>query len=340
MMVNSSTVSNCSVEPQHVSVTVLLTLVFLVGFGFNIFCLWVFCYRVRHWNSGTILQFNLALSDALAAPATTMVAVYFANDASWKFGRGLCVVKITLLTVHFFGSIFFLMLISIHRYVAVVHFNRRNLMKQKSFVKKLCGGIWILALAQGVIYAAVLPSTKQDSHMQCLNIHQDKLTDAYFAINFVFFIIGFLLPFSVSVICYCLLASSVSQISTSTVHGPAVKAKSLRMITVCIVIIGLCFLPLNITRTIAVVMKKFYSNKCDALDHVEAAYYVCWIFAGINCSLDPLIYFFGSNSFRTVIRRSLKVLQVEKDNDNRNETISHTGRGNTGENIVNNETTS
>lgn len=340
-MVNSSnpTASNCTVHSQHISISVVLTLVFLVGFGLNVFSLWVFCCRVRHWNSGTILQFNLALSDALATPASIMIAVYFANDASWPFGWFLCNVKITLLSVHFYGSILFLMLISIHRYVAVVRFNRHNLMKQKSFVKKLCGWIWIYVLAQGITYAVLLPSTKEDSHMQCLSIHQDGLTDAYFAINFVHFIVAFLLPFSISAICYGLLASSVSQINTSTAHGPAVKAKSLKMIAVCLVIFGLCFLPLNVTRTVGVVVKRYYSDRCGVLDHVETAYYVCWIFAGVNCSLDPLIYFFGSHNFRTVIRRSLKVLHGEKDNDNRNEseTISHTGRRNI--NTVNNEAT-
>lgn len=332
-------VSECKFEPQPQSITVILILVFLVGFGLNIFSLWVFCRRIRHWNSGTILQFNLALSDALGTPGSILVAVSFFT--SLPFGKFFCTVKIIVLSLHFYGSIFFLMLISIHRYVAVVHFNRHNFMKQKSFVKKLCGCMWTILLAKGVIFAILLPQTTEDDHTQCLSIHQGNLTHAhrYFIINFVLFIVGFLLPFSVSAVCYGLLASSVSQINTSTAHGPAVRTKSLRMIAVCLLIFGLCFLPLNVTRTIGVVLRIYYPCKCDVLDRVEVAYYICWIFAGVNCSLDPLIYFFGSHNFRTVIRRSLKLLKGQKDTENKNEseTISHTGRRNI--KAVNNETT-
>ncbi|XP_062400012.1 P2Y purinoceptor 4 [Sardina pilchardus] len=322
---SSSQTTDCTPEVQHVSLAVFITLVFVVGFCLNGFSLWVFCCRMPRWNSGTVLQFHLALSDALATPATIMAAVYFANDSSWPFGRFLCQVKIGLLSAHFYGSTLFLMLISIHRYVAVVHFNRSSLMKQKTFVKKVCVGIWIFLLAKGIIYGYLLPSTTEKSrHVQCLTIHQKQLVDSYFVINFILFIVGFLLPFSVSAACYGLLASSVSQINPSTAHGPAVKSKSLRMIAVCLLIFGLCFLPLNVTRTIGVVVKRFYPDSCDVLRQVETAYYVSWILGGVNCCLDPLIYFFGSNNFRRTIWKSLKISREEKRSES--ETISQTGR--------------
>ncbi|KAK5909117.1 hypothetical protein CesoFtcFv8_003076 [Champsocephalus esox] len=55
------------------------------------------------------------------------VLFYFAMGSHWPFGRFLCQVKIALLSSHFYGGTIFLTLISIHRYAAVVHFNRRGL---------------------------------------------------------------------------------------------------------------------------------------------------------------------------------------------------------------------
>ncbi|XP_071014833.1 P2Y purinoceptor 2-like [Oncorhynchus clarkii lewisi] len=294
---NSSNTELCTVESQHGSIPVILILVFVVGFLLNSFSLWVFCLRIPHWSSGTTLQFNLALSDALGTPATPLMAVYLTNGSNWTFGPLLCVFKIVLLSAHFLGSILFLMLISIHHYVVVVKFNKSSHMKQNGFVRKLCGGVWLLLLVEALVLTYFLPPSKEGDKTQCLTIHQHDLTDVYFVINFFLLILGFLLPFSVAAESYRRLANSVSQLNINSARGLSVKIKSQRMIGICLVIFGLCFLPLNLVRTIGVVVNK-YSEACTMLRHLDTAYYVSFILAGVNSCLDPLLYCFGSQTFR------------------------------------------
>ncbi|XP_042344874.1 P2Y purinoceptor 4-like [Plectropomus leopardus] len=304
---NSSNDSGfCLGETQHLSITVHLCLVFFLGFLLNTFSLWVFCCRLASWTSGTTLQFHLALSDAIATPVTPMMAVYFAMGNDWPFGRFLCQVKIALLSSHFYGSTIFLTLISIHRYTAVVHFNKSSCMKRKEFIRKLCAGVWSVLLIQALIYAFMLPPSKEGSNSQCLSIHQRNLTDVYFVINFILFILGFLFPFLVSAICYGRLANTLTHLNISTAKGLKVKVKSQRMIGMCLVIFGLCFLPMNIIRTVAVVLKKYYPHECHVLQQIETAYYTSWILAGVNSCLDPLLYCFGSQNFRDAFQ-SLRI---------------------------------
>ncbi|XP_056601177.1 lysophosphatidic acid receptor 6 [Triplophysa dalaica] len=318
VILSHSNTSTCSPEPQHMSLAVILCLVYVMGLLLNGFSLWVFTCRIHKWDSGVLLLFNLALSDAIITPLTPLMAAYLAMG-NWIFGKFACQLKIAVLSVHFNGSILFLTLISIHRYVTVVHFNRSSLMKRKTFVKKLCAGIWCFLIMNSIIYGWLLPVTTEDSHRQCLTIHQTKLTNAYFIINFVLFIFWCILPLSVSVFCYGRLASSVSRINIHSIKGQTVKAKSMRMIGICLVIFGLCFLPLNVVRTIGVVVKKYYPEKCRLMLRLQTAYYVCYILAGINCCLDPLIYFFGSHNFIKAFRRSLRTIgmrrNVEKKSD-------------------------
>lgn len=307
---------SCQVEPQHVSINVLLCLVFFLGFLLNSFSLWVFCCRIPCWHIGTMLQFHLALSDAIATPVTPMMAVYFAMGSDWRFGRVMCQFKIALLSSHFYGSTIFLTLISIHRYFAVVHFNKSSSMKQKDFVRKLCGGVWIVLLVQAVIYAFILPPSKEGRNNQCLSIHQRNLGEVYFVINFILFVFGFLFPFTVSAVCYGRLVSMLtSHLNISTAKGLKVKMKSQRMIGVCLVIFGLCFLPLNMIRTVGVILKKYYPQKCQLLLQVETAYYASWILAGVNSCLDPVLYCFGSETFRVAFQ-SLRIRQKERQNRN------------------------
>ncbi|XP_017289450.1 P2Y purinoceptor 2 [Kryptolebias marmoratus] len=319
---NSSNASGiCVGENQHAALTVVLCLVFFVGFLFNMFSLWVFCCRFPSWTSGTTLQFHLALSDAIATPVTPLMAVYFAMENNWPFGQFLCQVKIALLSSHFYGSTIFLTLISVHRYIAVVHYNKTSRFKRKSFIQRLCSCVWFVLLIQSLIYAILLPTSKESGNSQCLSIHQRNLTDSYFIINLVLFIFGFLLPFAVSAVCYSRLASMLARLNTNTAKGLKVKLKSQRMIGMCLVIFGLCFLPMNVIRTLGVVVKKFYPHQCHILTKMETAYYATWVLAGVNSCLDPVLYCFGSQNFRDTLQ-SIRNWQVEAPNRSESETAN------------------
>uniref|UniRef100_A0A3B3ZDN3 G-protein coupled receptors family 1 profile domain-containing protein n=1 Tax=Periophthalmus magnuspinnatus TaxID=409849 RepID=A0A3B3ZDN3_9GOBI len=306
----NNTNGTCLPETSHVSITALMSLVFFISFILNIFSLWIFCCRMSTWSTGTVLQFNLALSDTLATPVTPLMAVYFAMGNEWIFGRFLCQVKIALLSSHFYGSTIFLTFISVHRYTAVVHFNKSSRMKNKDFIKKICAGVWLLLLALSLIYSFILPATKEGEHRQCLNFSQKKLTNVYYAINFVLFTIGFLLPLSISARCYLGVANMLPHLNTSTPKGLKVKLKSQQMIRMCLFIFGICFLPMNVIRTTGVILMKYYPQRCSMLQSIQTAYYASWIFAGVNGCLDPVLYCFGSHSFRDALG-FLKMNQVE-----------------------------
>ncbi|XP_072521003.1 P2Y purinoceptor 4-like [Salminus brasiliensis] len=320
---------HCPPEAQHVFLTVLLCLVYLLGLLLNGYSLWVFTCKMAKWRTGTVLQFNLAISDAIACPATPLMAAYFANGSNWEFGRFACQLKIALLSAHFYGSIMFLTLISIHRYVMVVQIKQASPMKRKSFVKKLCVGVWCFLLVKAIIYGILLPVTNEEGHKQCLSIHQKNLTDAYFVINFLLFIFGFIIPFAISVACYSRLARSLSRLKVDSAQSQAIKVKSMRMIGVCLIIFGLCFLPLNVVRTVGVVVKKYYPTQCQLLLGLETAYYASYILGGINCCLDPLIYFFGSHHFSRALRKSLsrkKIHEQERNTRSESETVSYSAK--------------
>uniref|UniRef100_A0A8C7TTY8 G-protein coupled receptors family 1 profile domain-containing protein n=1 Tax=Oncorhynchus mykiss TaxID=8022 RepID=A0A8C7TTY8_ONCMY len=291
--------SLCTVEPQHISITVFLLQVFLVGFLLNSFSLWVFCCRIPQWSSGAVLQFHLAVSDAIITPVAPFIATYFVMGSHWPFGAFLCKLKIALLFIHFYGSILFLTLISIHRYVAVVQFKQGSCMKRKVFVHQV------------------------GNRTLCLSIHQRDYIETYFAINFVLLTLGFLMPFSVAVTCYVQIARSVSRININTFKGRGIKAKSRKVVAMCLVIFGLCFMPLNVIRTGAVVLKKYFPEQCILLQ-VETSYYYSWVLAGANCCLDPLLYCFGSHNFVKAIHRSLRKCDVKfKEDPPTNDQISY-----------------
>ncbi|CAN9512738.1 unnamed protein product [Ophioblennius macclurei] len=320
---NSTNVSEfCPEENQSVAVTVVFCLVFLVGFILNTFSIWVFCCRLSCWTSGTTLQFHLALSDAIATPLAPMMAMSFAMRDDGGFGQLLCQAKVMLLNLHFYGCTVFLTLISIHRYVAVVQFKRNSCMKRKEFVQKLCAGIWILLFFQALVATFIISKEDQNSTV-CFSFYQRNFANIYFIINFVLLIAEFLLPLLVSVFCYSRLAISLKHLNISMASGLKVKEKSQKMIGLCLLIFGLCFLPMNVMRTVVVVLMKYHPRWCSALQRVVTAYQATWIFAGLNSCLNPLLYCFGCQRFRDAFG-SLRVKRMDApDKSDSNVTSSH-----------------
>ncbi|XP_030214490.1 P2Y purinoceptor 4 [Gadus morhua] len=311
---NRSDAGPCQVLPQGLSLSVLLCVVFLLGSLLNGASLWVFCFRTPEWSTGTLLQFHLTLSNILAMPLVPMMATNLALGSHWPYGRFLCQAMIALLSSHFYGSTVFLMLISVHRYTLVVHFNKDACMKRKPFVRRLCAGMWSLLLIQAIVLAVVLPSSLEEKEEHCLSIHHVKLSVSLLYITLLLFTLGFLLPFSVSLGCYWCLANTLARLQNQSARGRANRYKSQRKIAACLVTFAVCFLPLHVTRTMGVVLKTFYPSDCPGLLRAETGYYVSWVLTGVNCCLDPILYGFGSHNFAhtlSLMRFGQRVVQQQ-----------------------------
>ncbi|TSV94903.1 Cysteinyl leukotriene receptor 1 [Bagarius yarrelli] len=204
----------------------------------------------------------------------------------------------------------FLTLISIHRYVSVVYHSQEFCIKQKAFVKKLCVGVWVFMLINGLVFILVLDASTLGKHTLCFSIHQEQYIKFYFGVNLALLLLGFLIPFTISLVCYSRLARSVSGINICHQKGKLIKRKSCQMIAVCLLVFVVCFMPINVIQTVMVVVKKFYPKHCHLLLQLETSYYASWILSSANCSLDPLIYCFSSKNFMTAFRSSLRKVGV------------------------------
>ncbi|XP_032904638.1 P2Y purinoceptor 4-like [Amblyraja radiata] len=294
---NHSTVDpGCKPEDTGVFIPIFLSLVYSTGFILNCVSLWIFWFCIKKWSAGMILQFNLALADAVITPAAPLMVAYF-SLAHWPFGQFLCQLKVFLLSTNMYGSIYFLALISIHRYIAVVHCTKKTIFKEARFVKLACIGVWVLLFVQGFPFFFVLKTTETNNSIQCLSIHQDELLVLYFVWNTAILFTGYIIPFVAAVVCYTLLACFIA--NTNQLKSQHMKVKSMQMIVVSLAIFIVCFLPVHVSRTVGITMRLFYPDRCQEVSKVELVYYRCLALSSINCCLDPLLYFFASKKFRS-----------------------------------------
>ncbi|KAM6372447.1 P2Y purinoceptor 2-like [Pluvialis apricaria] len=297
----SLTVMNTSMDcmPQglHPAIPALGTLLLLGCILLNGMSFWVFCFRIKQWDSGTILQFSLVLGDVLIIPVTPLRISYLSLGNHWPFGQFLCQFEVFLHGTHIYSSIYFLTLICIHRYFVVVRYKSKSLWKEKSFLRKLSLFVWLVLFVQGLPFFFLLKTSVINGSTKCLNIHQSELSSVYYFYNAVLVVLSFFLPFAISLTCGALLGAAIAKVAKKSSRGKKMKSRSLQMITVSLVNFAICFGPLHICRTIGVIVK-YYGMSCKLLHQVEVAYYISWVFTMANTCLDPLIYVFANDKFK------------------------------------------
>ncbi|KAM6048137.1 P2Y purinoceptor 4-like [Chlamydotis macqueenii] len=288
---------SCAAQGLHPAIPALGTLLLLGCVLLNGISFWVFCCRIKQWDPGMILQFSLVLGDILIIPLAPLRISYLSLGNQWLFGQFLCQFDVFLQSIHMYSSIYFLMLICIHRYFVIVRYKSKSLWKEQSFLRKLCLFVWLVLFVQGLPVFFLLKTSDIDDSAKCLNIHQSELSSFYFFYNMFLVVFSFLLPFAVSLTCGALLGAAIAKVAKKSSRGQKMKSRSLQMITVSLVIFVICFGPLHICRTIAVTVK-YYGLSCKILYQAELAYYISWVFTMANTCLDPLIYVFANDKFK------------------------------------------
>ncbi|KAM9326678.1 uncharacterized protein PAF06_002908 [Gastrophryne carolinensis] len=288
-----------SCQPQHINIfiPIFLSFIFFAGFVLNCISLWIFWFKVKQWNSTVVLQFNLAISDAIITPAAPLIIIYSLTD-HWTFGLFFCQFKVFLLSTHMYGSIYFLTIISIHRYLSVAHNVKRQSWIAKPFIVKLCLVVWGCLLLQGIPFFFVLKTSEVHGVTKCLSFHQTEQAVLFFVWNWVILFTGLLIPFSITLICYSLLTRYILKINPMNTLSKVMVSKSVKTIFISLIIFIICYIPVHITRTTGVTIILLSPHLCSLLESVEVAYYITWMMSGMNCCMDPIMYCFASDRFR------------------------------------------
>lgn len=322
--------TGCKPQPINDFIPIFMSFTFFIGFVLNCISLWIFWFKVKPWNSMVILQFNLAISDVIITPAAPLIIIYYLKN-NWTFGSLLCKFKVFLLSTNMYGSIYFLTLISIHRYFTIAHSNKGSALARKTFIKKLCFFIWGCLFCQGIPFFFVLKTTKVQGITKCLSFHKNEQPSLFFAWNWVILFSGLIIPLSITLVCYSLLIRYMRKVNPINTFSKVMVSKSVRTISISLIIFIICFIPIHITRTLGVTIMLFFPNLCFLVENVEVAHYFTWMLSETNYCLDPILYCFASRRFKytftswcTFLQRQPQKNIAEDSQGNQLETPSDT----------------
>ncbi|KAG7259284.1 hypothetical protein CRUP_036213 [Coryphaenoides rupestris] len=134
--------------PQSTLIPALFGVICVLGTVGNALAVYVLAHggSARRSVANTFML-NLCVSDLLFLLSLPLWAVYYALGFHWPFGRFACKLCGGLLHLNLYASIFFIVCMSMDRYLAIVHPLRSQSARDPKRARLTCVLAWALALA-------------------------------------------------------------------------------------------------------------------------------------------------------------------------------------------------
>ncbi|XP_030644285.1 G-protein coupled receptor 20 [Chanos chanos] len=264
---------------------VVNSLMFVVGMVLNSLALFVFCVGTRPSTAPVIYTINLAVADllvALSLPAR--IALYHS--------AGECTACSYVHTfsyfVNMYCSILFLTSICVDRYIAVVWVGGASARwRSPELARGVSMGVWLFA----VVVTYSFQTTALDFRGSgCCRV----------PVLFALSILEFLLPFLVIVVFTTRVACALAD-RTLMPQSWGRRARAVRLLVAVLIVFAVCFMPFHVRQAVV------YFRLGGSREQHVVAYHATVTLSSLNSCLDPVVYCFVPDSFRSALRRAWRM---------------------------------
>lgn len=295
-------------EESTKALAVIYLVVFIVGLTGNSLAIFVVLRYTKMKTVTNMYILNLAVADELYILGLPFLTTH--NVLSyWPFGNFLCRILMWADSISQFTSTFCLTVMSIDRYMAVVHPIRSARWRRPSVAKVINSMVWALSCLLTlpvIIYCDVQPG------LNTCNLSWPEPRDVW-STAFILYtaILGFFCPLLVICLCYLLIVIKVK--STSARAGLSKRRKSekkvTRMVVIIVVVFVICWLPFFLLNIFNLVVTLPESNI------ITGVYFLTVILTYVNSCANPLLYGFLSDNFKRSFQKVLCIHRVNGVSD-------------------------
>ncbi|KAM9488832.1 C-C chemokine receptor type 4-like [Clarias gariepinus] len=270
---------------------VLYSLFFVVGFPGNMLVLWVILRGVQLKSMTDVCLLNLAIADLLLIFTLPFLA-HYARD-TWIFGNAMCTLVLSVYYIGFYAGIFFIVLMSIDRYLAIVHAVFALRIRTKTYGILASVVIWIIAVAASFPELRYIGVELYDGKKICNAYpkdenHNDVKSAAFIKMN----VLGMLIPLGIVGFCYTMVIRKLKTIRNS-------KKLSIHLVVVVMVVFFCCWIPYNIAALLKVLeLQEILPSKCELSKSIQLMLQVTEAVAYLHSCLNPFLYVFVGEKFR------------------------------------------
>lgn len=285
-------------EITHIISVVIYIVSFVLGLVGNGTVIWVMTFKSKK-TINNIWLLNLAIADFVFLFFLPLYIDYILRDFHWDFGVAMCKFNSFVSAMNMYASVLFLTVLSIDRYVSVVHIGWSQRYRTRKKAWAVCGCVWLVAAAMSCPALIFRDTMHLGDKVICFNnFHsQDGHTAAMRHIITVTFrtIVGFLLPFTAICVTGILLTIKAKQ-SGGLVHTSSFS----RMVSAVILAFFLCWTPFH---TLSLMELSIHSS-LHLHDLLRAGFPLAISLGFFNSCINPLLYVLLGKKVRHILKRA------------------------------------
>ncbi|KAI4894749.1 hypothetical protein NFI96_033824, partial [Prochilodus magdalenae] len=251
-------------------------MIFVLGITGNGLVIWIAGFKMKK-SVVTTWYLSLAMSDFIYCSTLPFGIIHMVKD-EWIFGRFMCKFRYFIKLLNMYSSIFLLATISVDRCVVVKcpvwALNHRTIRKASVIVTIA----WFISAALSSPVAIF--RDMQDKHC---SRNDDSKTRNFVLVTYRF-IIGFVIPFLIIIICYVVIMQKLKS------HQMVTSKKPFKIMTVLIIAFLICWLPFHIFSFWKINSKSAFVKDGKVFGSTLAS---------ANSFLNPLLYAFMGSDFKS-----------------------------------------
>ncbi|XP_032410895.1 C-C chemokine receptor type 4 isoform X2 [Xiphophorus hellerii] len=276
----------------------LYVIFFLLGLLGNSLVIWVIACGVRLRSMTDVCLVNLAIADLLMVCSLPFLA-HQARD-QWLFGDAMCKMVLGIYHIAFYCGIFFICLMSIDRYLAVVHAIYALKARTRTCGIAAAAVTWLagfLASFPDLIFLKT--QTSVNGSQYCYPEYPQRSPNnvsGYLHSWRVFSllkmnILGLFIPIFILGFCY-------SQIICRLLSTQSSKKQAIRLVVVVVAVFFCCWVPYNVAAFFKTLELLQVYATCERSKAVRLALQITEVIAYSHSCLNPILYVFVGEKFR------------------------------------------
>ncbi|NXT78505.1 BKRB2 protein, partial [Zapornia atra] len=276
---------------------VFLWLIFILGTIENSFVLIILCFHKSRCTVAEIYLANMALADLLLVGVLPFWAITISDDFNWPFGLFLCKAVNIMSYMNFYSSIYFLTLVSIDRYLALVktmslgRMRRTVCAKWNSFIVWMCA---LLICSPTMVFRKV-QYYKEDNVTACGLDYPSSYWEPLN--NCLLNIVGFLIPLCVITYCTMQIIKALRSNELQKMKVVQTERRATMLVLAVLLLFIISWLPFQISTFIDTIRLFSPSYKClEVINDIVTQVGTYCAFS--NSCLNPVLYVIVGKHFQ------------------------------------------
>ncbi|XP_060101486.1 somatostatin receptor type 3 [Heteronotia binoei] len=297
---NLSLAASLGMDVSGVLIPLIYLIVCVVGLAGNSLVIYVvLCHSVSE-SVTNVYILNLALADELFMLGLPFLAAQNALSY-WPFGSFMCRLVMAVDAINQFTSIFCLTVMSVDRYLAVVHPGKSSKWRTARVAKVVSATVWVLS---SVVVLPVVVFSDVPLGMSTCHIQWPEPASVW-KTGFIVYTaaLGFFGPLLVICLCYLLIVvkvrSSGRKVRALTAKRKRSERRVTRMVVAVVAVFVLCWLPFYVLNIVNVIWS------LPEEPSLFGIYFLVVVLPYANSCANPIIYGFLSYRFKQGFRRAL-----------------------------------